>query len=65
MRKDGTYWVPIVYRQKGAGMNSASFPHDPALVTSSGGVPFQEWEEPTQEDIRAVAKLYDAATEES
>ena len=44
---------------------SVSLPHDPAPAASAGGIPFPEWEEPTEEDKKAVAKLYDAAHEDA
>ena len=55
------HWIPIVYKHDCYGIQAVAFPHDPTQQTSSGGIPLQEWEEPTAEDVQAVAKLCNAA----
>ena len=44
---------------------SVAFPHNPAPAASSGGISFLELEEPTEEDKKAVAKLWDAAPDDT
>ena len=64
-RRDGTHWIPIVQKWPCRIAASVAFPHDTTPVTATGGIPFPEWEEPTEEDKHAVAKMYDAATEDT
>ena len=64
-RRDGTHWIPIVQKRPCRRSASVAFPHDPTPVTATGGIPFPEWEEPTDEDKRKVAKMCDAAKEDT
>ena len=64
-RQDGTHWTPIVKRRPCRTAASVAFPHDTTPVTATGGIPFPEWKEPTEDDKCAVAKMYDAATEDT
>ena len=63
--RDGARWIPIVKQRPSRHLATVAFPHDPAPVTSTGGIPFPEWEEATENDKRAVAKMYDAAPEDT
>ena len=64
-RQDGIRCIPIVHRRPNFDATSVAFPHDPAPAASAGGIQFPELEEPTEEDKRAVAKLWDAAHEDT
>jgi len=59
VRNKTTFWIPIVQKRPWTTVNATAFPNDPSPLASSKGIPFPEWEEPTVEDIREVAKLYD------
>ena len=61
-RRDGTHWIPIVQKRPCRSAASVAFPHDPTPVTATGRIPFTE---PTEEDKRAVAKMYDATQEDT
>ena len=58
-RKVGHHWIPIVHKHSSYNLNPVAFPHDTNSSEASSGVPLPEWEEYTEEDVKAVAKLYD------
>ena len=64
-RRDGIHWILIVQKWSWRCAASVAFPHDPTQVTATGGILFPDWEKPTEEDKRAVAKMYDAAPEDT
>ena len=59
MRYGKAYWIPIVQKPIWSEVNAIPFPNDPSPLASSKGIPFPEWEEPTEEDKKEVAKLYE------
>ena len=59
IRNKTTFWIPIVQKRPWTTVNATAFPNDPSPLASPKGIPFPEWEEPTVEDIREVAQLYD------
>ena len=62
-RKGCHHWIPIVHKHPAYILNPVAFPHDPSPSSASSGVPFPEWEEYTEEDVKAVAKFYDQQSE--
>ena len=61
IRTDGPHRIPIVSKHSSYDLQAVSFPHNPATSASSKGIPFPEWDEPKDEDVKAVAKLYERA----
>ena len=56
-RLDGVHWIPIVHRRPKYDAASVAVSHDLAPAASAGGIAFMEWEEPTEDDKRAVANI--------